>query len=54
LNFVIKDLEMQYPGGVSKNESVKISGKEKESDSITAIRSDDVIRECSGMVRFKE
>jgi len=53
--------ELYYEGsgdvgfrGVSKNESVKISGKEKESDSITAIRCDDVTRECSGMARFKE
>jgi hypothetical protein len=49
---------MPDSGGVSKNESVKISGKETESDSITAIRSADITkpdaRECSGMVRFKE
>jgi hypothetical protein len=45
---------MPDSGGVSKNECVKISGKEKESDSIAAIRSADVTTECSGMVRFKE
>ena len=45
---------------LSKNESVKMSAKDKESDCITAIRSDDVTkpddvtRECSGIVRFKE
>jgi hypothetical protein len=60
LNSIMKDLKITDSEGVSKNDSVKISGKEKESDSMTAIRSadvtkpDDITRECSGMVRFKE
>jgi hypothetical protein len=66
-NIARKAFEIYYEGsgdagfkGSSKNEFVKMSAKEKESDCITAIRSDDVTkpddvtRECSGIVRFKE